>query len=373
MLHKTNYSNIPKFIEDKISRKLHLQKNHPIEIIKNHIYSYFNGLCDYKFITFDNLDPIVSIENNFDRLLIPKNHVTRTKSDSYYVNENQILRTHTSAHQNELLSLGYKSFLVTGDVFRKDEIDSSHYPIFHQMEMFTLIDNKCADDELKKILSGLIEYLFPNCNYRFNDDYFPFTNPSYEIEVEYRGKWMEILGCGIVEQQILLSNNITNTQAIASGFGLDRLAMIFCDIPDIRFLWSTHDRFLNQFSDGKLNKFHQYSEVPSQSKDISFYIPKNKLMLKSYNELSDDKKHISWLDENDFYELIRNNIEDIIEVKLIDSFYNKKLDKYSRTYKLIYSPSDAEIKDPSEFTKCVNISQDNLRDIIKNNLALELR
>ena len=344
-MNKTSYSNIPSFIEEKLSRQLHHQMNHPIEIIKDHIYDYFARLEDYHFDMFDNLSQVVSIEDNFDKLLIPLNHVTRSKSDSYYVNDKEVLRTHTSAHQNELLSKGYTSFIVVGDVYRKDECDTKHYAIFHQLEVLTLVaDDKDAIFELKKLLSGLIEYLFPNCQYRFNNDYFPFTDPSYEIEVMYKGNWLEVLGCGIVHPDILKANNISG-QAIAAGFGLDRLVMIFCDIPDIRYLWSTHERFLNQFADGKLNQFVPYSTLPDQIRDISFYV------LNMNNQ--------KWLDENDFYELIRN-YEDVKEVKLIDTFYNKKIEQHSRTYRLTYSPNRPD-KNPAEFTKYVNDIQDQLR------------
>lgn len=352
-MNKSSYSNIPTFIEEKIDRKLHNQKNHPIEIIKTHIYQYFHTL-NYKFDTFDDLNPVVSVEDNFDKLLIPLTHPARSKSDTYYINEKEVLRTHTSAHQNELLSKGYTSFLITGDVYRKDEIDTHHYPVFHQMEMFTFVDTDPIT-ELKKILSGLIEYLFPNCQYRFNDDYFPFTNPSYEMEVEYRGKWMEILGGGIVHKEILNAHGL-NGRAIAAGFGLDRLAMIFCDIYDIRYLWSTHERFLNQFADGKLNQFRPYSVLPDQYKDISFYIM----------DMIDGK----WIEENDFYELIRN-IPNIKEVKLIDSYYNKKLNQYSRTYRLTYAAN--EEKDSGELTKYVNTTQEQLRILIKESLSIMLR
>lgn len=269
-----------------------------------------------------------------------------------------MLRTHTSAHQNELLSKGYRHFLVTGDVYRKDEIDAHHYPIFHQMEMFTFIHECDPEKELKTILSGLVAYLFPNCNYRFNTDYFPFTDPSYEIEVEYRGKWMEILGCGIVRQEIVTANNIEGT-AIAAGFGLDRLAMIFADISDIRYLWSTHERFLDQFADGKLNLFKPYSVLPNQYRDISFFI-------------LDALNNMKWEDENNFYELIRI-YDDVQEVILIDTFYNQKINKYSRTYRLTYSPMDPTMKDSGEFTKYVNIIQDQLRTKIQETLKITLR
>ena len=190
--------NIPDSILTKVERKLHLNPNHPICIIKEHIYKYFDSLSDYNFKEYDDLSPYTDTTDNFDRLLIPKDHSSRSKSDTYYVTEYIVLRTHTSAHQNELFSKGITQFLVTGDVYRKDEIDRYHYPVFHQMEGVSIVpSDKNPSTELKKILSGLTTYLFPNHAYRFNNDYFPFIEPSFEIEVEYKKDvWIEILGCG---------------------------------------------------------------------------------------------------------------------------------------------------------------------------------
>lgn len=370
-MNKSDYCNIPKSIEDKLGRKLHNLKNHPIEIIKNHIYKYFARLAGYKFEMFDDLNPVVSVEANFDNLLIPANHPARSKSDTYYVNDRQVLRTHTSAHQNELLSAGHHSFLATGDVYRKDEIDARHYPVFHQMEMLTLVDdNTDPEQELKAILSGLVDYLFPGCEYRFNPDYFPFTHPSFEIEVKYNGNWLEILGCGVVQPKILENNALVGKKAIAAGFGLDRLVMIFCKIQDIRYLWSTHDRFISQFSDGKLVEFQQYSELPALTKDISFYIPAEKLVINPADGVTQEK----WLEENDFYEVVRECAGDMMEeVKLLDTFYNPKLKKYSRTYRFSYSPNDPGLKNGGEFLVYVNKAQDDFRAKIQTAISIELR
>lgn len=86
------------------------------------------------FQVFDNLPPIVTVEQNFDELLIPPDHVSRQPSDTYYVDDQRVLRCHTSAHQTALLRQGEDRFLVCGDVYRRDEVDSTHYPVFHQME-----------------------------------------------------------------------------------------------------------------------------------------------------------------------------------------------------------------------------------------------
>ena len=122
----------------------------------------------------DDMHPLVSTYSNFDSLLIDEKHSSRDKSDTYYYNKDTVLRTHTSAHQSELLSRGLSSFLVTGDVYRRDEIDSSHYPVFHQMEGVRLLREleklhmsteeriKVVEMDLKKGLEGMVKVLFGN-------------------------------------------------------------------------------------------------------------------------------------------------------------------------------------------------------------------
>jgi phenylalanyl-tRNA synthetase alpha chain len=347
------YTNIPKSIHDKIGKNLHNLKNHPIEIIKQHIYTYFNTL-PYKFDIFDALPPYTSTVNNFDKLLIPINHPARSKSDTYYLNENTVLRTHTSCHQNDLLASGHTNFLVTGDVYRKDEIDKYHYPIFHQMEGVIKVEKEeVAKQELLNILTGLVNYLFPGCKYRVSDDYFPFTEPSFEIEVYYNDKWVEILGCGIMHQQILKNNNLEGKSYVAFGLGLERLAMILFCIPDIRYLWSTDSRFIDQFKEGKIVKFIPYSDLPSQYNDISFWIKDGGV------------KDGRWLIENDFYELLRDTCGEWIEsVELKDSFVHPKTGKCSKMYRIMYSPNDGSLKNPAEFTRVCNELQEAVRSNI---------
>ena len=352
---RNNYSNIPSSIEAKIGKNIHNMKNHPVEIMKLKLFEYFKSLEEYKFEYFDNLSPFVSITDNFDKLLIPATHPSRSKSDTYYVNEQTVLRTHTSAHQNELLAKGYTNFLVVGDVYRKDEIDCSHYPVFHQMEGVIKITNgKNPKDELIKILNGLVEYLFPGCKYRTNDDYFPFTDPSFEYEVEYRNNWLEILGCGVVHKDILANNGLDKDEFVAFGLGLERLVMVQFDIPDIRYLWSEHPRFIEQFSSGQIVKFKPYSELPTMYIDISFWIP---------SEMIDNDK---WLEENDFFEIARETMGDWVEsIKLKDTFVHPIKKQTSRMYRTIFSPSDPSLNDPSEFTKKCNELQLLFRDGLK--------
>ena len=137
--HRDKMTNLTEGLLRKVKRKLHLQNDHPIGMIKKQIESHFHG--NYRsryggciFAAVDNLSPVVTIEQNFDSLLVPTDHVSRAKNDNYYINKEYMLRAHTSAHQRDLIRSGWDAFIMTGDVYRRDEIDKSHYPVFHQME-----------------------------------------------------------------------------------------------------------------------------------------------------------------------------------------------------------------------------------------------
>lgn len=132
-------TNVTTNILSKVGRKLHLCKNHPLSILREKIQEHV--YADYRtrwggpmFTMVDYLSPVVTVEQNFDSLLVPKDHVSRAKNDNYYINSECLLRAHTSAHQRDLIKTGLDAFLVTGDVYRRDEIDMCHYPVFHQME-----------------------------------------------------------------------------------------------------------------------------------------------------------------------------------------------------------------------------------------------
>jgi phenylalanyl-tRNA synthetase alpha chain len=121
-----SFFNIPKQIEEKLEKKIYLIQNHPLNIIKNKIEDYFKKV-DSTYKTFDNISPRVTTKQCFDDLLFPKEHPSRNQTDSYFFNEKECLRTHTTAHQTDLLSKGHRSFLVSGDVYRRDDIDASHF------------------------------------------------------------------------------------------------------------------------------------------------------------------------------------------------------------------------------------------------------
>lgn len=133
-----DYTNISSRIVKYLERNIHLKKDHPLELVKNRVTEFFyKEYCNNKgtpsFSVYDRLNPIVTVAQNFDSLLIPENHPSRAKSDCYYINREYMLRAHCTAHQLDLLRSGLDNFLICGDVYRRDEIDSTHFPVFHQV------------------------------------------------------------------------------------------------------------------------------------------------------------------------------------------------------------------------------------------------
>ncbi|KAI4341892.1 hypothetical protein MLD38_026563 [Melastoma candidum] len=354
-------NNVPDTIFTKIGLQLHRRNQHPIGILKNAIYEYFDSSYENKFEKFDDLCPIVSVKQNFDDVLVPANHVSRSYNDTYYIDPQTVLRCHTSAHQAELLSSGYKQFLVTGDVYRRDSIDSTHYPVFHQMEgvrVFSPSDWESSGkgsttyvaEDLKKCLEGLAQHLFGTVEMRWIDTYFPFTNPSFELEIFFQEKWLEVLGCGVTEQQIMRRSGNEENLAWAFGLGLERLAMVLFDITDIRLFWSDDERFTSQFKEGQLGvKFKPFSKFPPCYKDMSFWISES-------------------FTENNLCEVIRGIAGDLVEeVCLIDNFTNKK-GMTSHCYRIAYRSMERSLTDDE-----VNDLQWKVREQVESKLKVVLR
>ena len=353
---------IPASVLDKIGRNLHNKENHPLCIMKNMIQEYFQTVADFEI--YDDLSPVVTTIDNFDKLLIPIGHPARSKSDTYYLdtsdNNSKVLRTHTSAHQNHLLEHGKRNFLVTGDVYRKDEVDQQHYPVFHQMEGVAVCpDGLDPAEYLLDILKGLVNYLFPESKVNTASDYFPFTKPSYEIEVFHKGRWFEILGCGVVHEQIRQRNNC-NDELVAWGLGLERLCMILFDIPDIRMFWNDDERFLSQFDQNRKiseMQFKPYSQLDPIERDISFFIGDEEV----------------WKDRNDFFEQVREIGKDNIEsITCYDSFFHKKKKMWSNSYRIKFT-APIDMDDPAKLTLFANETMKIIREKTKTNMNIILR
>ena len=241
-------------VASKLGENLHLRAGHPLNIVKETIEQHFTSLDNSAFVCYDQLDPEVTVQANFDDLLIPKDHVSRSPTDTFYIGDDKVLRTHTSAHQVELMRQGNRAFLCTGDVYRRDTVDRTHYPVFHQTEGLRIFEqwgdgehaSKKVEADMKETLDGLVRALFGDVEMRWNPDYFPFTDPSWELEIRFNGEWTEVLGCGVVRQEILSTCGYGHARAWAFGLGLERLAMILFNVPDIRLFWSRDSRFHEQ-------------------------------------------------------------------------------------------------------------------------------
>jgi len=351
------HNNITPHIASLVGRDLHLRRNHPIGIIRAKIQEYFSSISrstgtDYKI--FDAEDPIVTSQQCFDDLLIPPDHPGRAPNDTYYVTDSTLLRTHTSAHQSQHLRSGIDAFLCSGDVYRRDEIDATHYPAFHQMEGVKLMDHylvegandisgeewlkspqcQLVESDLKSTLEGLMDHLFgPTTRKRWNGDFFPFTQPSYELEIYHNDEWMEVLGCGVIHEQVLDLSNRSDRRGWAFGLGLERLAMILFKIPDIRLFWSEDERFHVQFEEGKIVEFQPYSKYPPVFKDVAFWTCRG-----------DNKSGGNEFVENDFFDLARSVAGDFVEkIELIDSFKHPKTGRSSRCYRISYRSMDRSL------------------------------
>jgi phenylalanyl-tRNA synthetase alpha chain len=156
----------------------------------------------------------------------------------------------------------------------------------HRVYFVVYVQTQIIEDDLKEILTGLARHLFGDVQMRWNEDYFPFTTPSFELEVFFNGNWLEVLGCGVIHPDVLQNaQQIQKTQhpqsplspdavGWAFGLGLERLAMVLFGIPDIRLFWSADERFLSQFHESRASvTFVPYSKFPMCYKDVSFWLP----------------------------------------------------------------------------------------------------
>ena len=221
---------------------------HPINHMKDSIMEFLTSLG------FEIIDgpEIETEEFNFDMLNIKKSHPARQMHDTFYVeNKMSLLRTHTSPVQirGMLEKNPPLAFISGGKVYRKDD-DATHLPMFHQVEGI-YVDEGINFAQLKDLIYKIIHSLFgKNIELRFRPSYFPFTEPSAEVDIlSKEGKWLEILGCGIVNPIVLENCNIDSDKysGLAFGLGIERIAMLKHGVNDIREFYKSNLDFLSQF------------------------------------------------------------------------------------------------------------------------------
>ena len=225
-----------------------LGRLHPINQTKDYLLKL---LADIGFEEVHGPE-IETEEFNFDMLNIKKSHPARQMHDTFYVeNKKNVLRTHTSPVQirSMLESKPPIAFTSAGKVYRKDD-DATHLPMFHQVEGI-YVDENVTFANLKDLIHQILHELFgDNVEIRFRPSYFPFTEPSAEVDIlSDSGKWLEILGCGVVNPVVLENCNIDSNKysGLAFGLGVERIAMLKYGVNDIREFYKSNLDFLAQF------------------------------------------------------------------------------------------------------------------------------
>ncbi|EKE30261.1 MAG: hypothetical protein ACD_2C00016G0012 [uncultured bacterium (gcode 4)] len=370
---------------------LTLVENHPIKMLIDSII----GSPFYE--SFDKVDTpqIVAEFETFDLFNFPVDHVARRPSDSYFISksdnraESILLRPHTSVMwYHYLVKWGWiekleKEWEVKAlswwKVYRVDELDKTHHECFHQIDWLRITSKEkeiINQDTLKEVLWNTIKALFwDDMEYRFNEDSFPYTTDSLEIEVMYKWKWLEVTWAWVVHPTVLekLWLDPEKYNGWAFGFWIERLVMALKQIPDIRIFWSQDKRITKQWW-----SFDQYKEVssfPPVYKDISMVVPKEKFV----KDLEEEKK--SWEleltknTESDFFAItwvIRDVWGDLIEeVKITDIYENDKKfweTNKSLTLKIVFRSIERTLTNEE-----INVMYFEIRDRIEKNLGYELR
>lgn len=343
-----------------LSRK----ENSPIKFIIDKI----TAIPEFKDFDVIKIPEIVSVRNNFDLLNAPADHPSRKETDTYFLDKDYVLRTQTTVMWpfylqrpeviKQLEEAGEIGLLSFGKVYRKDEIDRSHFPIFHQIDglyICKIKDKEIGMKELQDVLSMIAKNLYgDSVNYRFLEDSFPFTDPSTQIEIQQGDKWLEIVGAGVVHKQVLKNLNIDPEiyNGWAFGFGIERLAMVKMGIPDIRIFWSEDPRITSQFKDIN-SQYKEVSKFPMTYRDISFLIDKSTSL-------------------NNYYEIIRDCAGNLVEaVETLDKYENEEKfgkDKISYTFRITYRSPERTLTNEE-----INIIQNKIRVRTAQDLQAVLR
>ncbi len=232
---------------------------HPMNIVLEDLLEIFTGMG------FEVVEgPEVEYDRyNFELLNLPKNHPARDAQDTFYIDDNVVLRTHTSPVQARIMTTRKPPIRIVcpGRVYRADEVDATHSPVFHQIEGL-VIDEHISIGDLKGTLDTFAQRLYgEGVATRFRPSFFPFTEPSAEVDLtcaNCHGKgckmckgtgWIEVLGSGMVNPKVLDMCGIDSKRytGFAFGMGIERLAILRYNVPDMRYLYENDLRFLRQF------------------------------------------------------------------------------------------------------------------------------
>ncbi len=241
----------------KFNNELTCGATHPVVETMNKIITYFQNL---NFAVEEG--PLVEDDfHNFEALNLPKYHPARDMQDTFYNKDFSLLRTHTSPVQIRTM-LSQKTpirMIAPGTVFRRD-FDLTHTPMFHQIEALVVDEeDKVSFANLKHILVEFLQHMFGDVEVRFRPSFFPFTEPSAEVDISCvfckqegcrvcsQTGWLEVLGCGVVDQNVFKAVGYENKSGYAFGLGIERFAMLIHNIGDLRSLFESDTRLIGQF------------------------------------------------------------------------------------------------------------------------------
>ncbi len=241
----------------KFNNELSCGATHPVVETMNRIITYFQNL---NFAVEEG--PLVEDDfHNFEALNLPKYHPARDMQDTFYNKDFTLLRTHTSPVQIRTM-LSQKTpirMIAPGTVFRRD-FDITHTPMFHQIEALVVNEaDKVSFANLKHVLVEFLQHMFGDVDVRFRPSFFPFTEPSAEVDISCvfcKGSgcrvcsqtgWLEVLGCGVVDENVFKAVGYENKSGYAFGLGVERFAMLIHNIGDLRSLFESDTRLLGQF------------------------------------------------------------------------------------------------------------------------------
>ncbi|HCF29438.1 MAG TPA: phenylalanine--tRNA ligase subunit alpha [Cyanobacteria bacterium UBA11049] len=223
-----------------------LGRTHPLNSTIDRVLDIFVGL-GYTVATGPEIE---TDYYNFEALNFLPDHPARDMQDTLYLPDGNLLRTHTSNTQIRYMEDNDPPIRVAvpGRCYRRDTVDATHAAVFHQIEILA-VDEGLTFTDLKGTIKMFLQEMFGEVPIRFRTSYFPFTEPSAEVDVQWKGRWLEVMGCGMVDPNVFKAVGYDSElyTGFAAGFGVERLAMVLHQIDDIRRLYSSDLRFLQQF------------------------------------------------------------------------------------------------------------------------------
>ena len=224
-----------------------LGRLHPLNSTVDRVLDIFVGL-GYQVSTGPHVE---TDYYNFEALNIPPDHPARDMQDTFFLSDNILMRTHTSPVQIRYMETHEPPIRIVapGRVYRRDTVDATHSAVFHQVEILA-VDKGLTFADLKGTIKEFLTQMFgEELPVKFRASYFPFTEPSAEVDVQWKGKWLEVMGWGLVDPNVLKAVGYDPEvyTGFAAGLGIERFAMVLHQIDDIRRLYNSDMRFLSQF------------------------------------------------------------------------------------------------------------------------------